>query len=92
MAKKTAKQLKGLSRWELVNFYHLQVENDTSIFLPTRIWNWAKSYIESRFGGKEDFKSYPQDGDNGIVYLKIITIRPLLPLPQTGQQILLSRQ
>jgi predicted phosphodiesterase len=69
MAKKTAKQLKGLSRWELVNFYHLEVENDTGIFLPTRVWNWAKSYIENRFGGKEDYRAYPREGDNGVYRL-----------------------
>jgi predicted phosphodiesterase len=69
MAKKTAKQLKGLSRWELVNFYHLHVENDTGEFLTSRIWNWVKSYIENRFGGKEDYRAYPREGDNGVYRL-----------------------
>jgi hypothetical protein len=66
MAKKTAKQLKDLSRWELKNYYHLYVDNDLTTFLPTKIWNWAKNYIENRFGGKEDFRFYPRDGDNGV--------------------------
>jgi hypothetical protein len=69
MAKKTIKQLKDLSRWELVNFYHLHVENDTSKFFISKIWNWVGDYLKNRFGGKEDFRFYPNDGDNGVYRL-----------------------
>ena len=67
MAKKTAKQLIDLSRSQLINFYHLKVENSQDKFLTTRIWEWVVSYFHNRFGKREAYRAYPStDGDTGV--------------------------
>jgi hypothetical protein len=66
MAKNTIKQLKDLSRSELVNFYHVNGGTEISDLFKTNIWGWVKDYIKNRFGGKEAFRAYPKDGDEGV--------------------------
>jgi hypothetical protein len=66
MAKKKPIQLKDLSRFELINYYHVHVGSNLGDFKTSSFWKWVKSYFKARFGGKEPFRFYPSQGDDGI--------------------------
>jgi hypothetical protein len=66
MAKRNPKDLIKLSHSELKNHFNTSVNNGIDEFLPSKVWTWIKTYVKSRFLGKEPFQFYPVGQKQGI--------------------------